>query len=449
MKSRALLVSPCFPPGAMAGALRWQRLSKFAAERAMGLDVITLAPESQDRVEWERLAELPAGIRVFGIPYNSSPILRSMHRLLLRFRRVMRNGARRSSTAFGEASVVAIRTLGLAEIREVVAGEWTDRRWIRAASNLGYALACATRYQTVISCGPPHIAHIAADRIARRCRLPLVIDLRDPWGQTDAATEPETNPLWLALARRYEAKLITTAALIVMNTDLARESMRSAYPAAAERIIAVMNGFDEDKIPPVEEGSTFKIVYAGSIYLDRDPSTLFEAIGRVVRTENLAREDLRIEFIGHAAEVRGVPLQRIAERAGLGAHLVVSPPCPRTELFKRLSGAAMLVSLPQGPRMCIPSKVFEYMQFPGWLLALAEESNATARALRSTAADVVDPRDIDAIEEVVKRRYREYRRGTRAIPIAQTSPQLSRRAQSDIFFTALGRCTANAEDADR
>lgn len=448
MSNRALLVSPCFPPGVMAGALRWQRLSKFAAERAIELDVITLAPESQDRVEWDRLEELPAGIRVFGIPYDSSPILRGMHRLLLRFRRVRRNGARRSSTAFGEASVVARRTLGLAEIREVVAAEWTDRRWIRAASNLGYALTCATSYQAVISCGPPHIAHIAADRIARRARLPLAIDLRDTWARTEAATEHLLNPLWLALARRYEAKLVRKATLVVMNTEAARESMRSAHPAAAERIIAVMNGFDDEEIPSLDAGSTFRIMYTGSIYLDRDPNTLFEAIGRVVRTERLAREDLRIEFIGHAADVGGVPVTRIADRAGLGAHLVVSPPCPRRELFTRLSGAAMLVSLPQGHHMAIPSKVFEYMQFPAWLLALAQNGSATATVLTGTAADVVEPTDVNAIEEVVKRRYREYRRGTRAIPVAQTASHLSRRVQADRFFAALGRCIASGEVAD-
>lgn len=88
------------------------------------------------------------------------------------------------------------------------------------------------------------------------------------------------------------------------------------------------------------------------------------------------------------------------------------------------------------------------VQFPGWLLALAEESSATARALSSTVADVVDPRDIDAIEEVVRRRYREYRRGTRAIPVAQTASHLSRRVQADRFFAALGRCTASEEVAD-
>jgi len=52
--------------------------------------------------------------------------------------------------------------------------------------------------------------------------------------------------------------------------------------------------------------------------------------------------------------------------------------------------------------MAIPSKVFEYMRYEAWLLALAEPRSATAQLLRDTPADVVRPDDVDALAGVLR-----------------------------------------------
>ena len=49
----------------------------------------------------------------------------------------------------------------------------------------------------------------------------------------------------------------------------------------------------------------------------------------------------------------------------------------------------MLVNLPQDSHLCIPSKVYEYMRYAAWLLALEPADSATALLLRDSAADVV------------------------------------------------------------
>ena len=68
LRGRLLLVSYHFPPGQAAGALRWQQFSKYAWERGLGLDVVTLDPSNLSDPDPTRLAELPPAIRVYGAP---------------------------------------------------------------------------------------------------------------------------------------------------------------------------------------------------------------------------------------------------------------------------------------------------------------------------------------------------------------------------------------------
>jgi hypothetical protein len=96
----------------------------------------------------------------------------------------------------------------------------------------------------------------------------------------------------------------------------------------------------------------------------------------------------------------------------------------------------VLLSLPQGVDLAIPSKVFEYMQFPAWLVALATRGCATERLLRGTAADVVEPGDEDALARVLLDRYRQWARGERPRPV-NADGRFSRRRQADLLFDAI------------
>src|SRR2546423_13559633 len=70
---RLLLISYVFPPTQASGSLRWQKLSHYAAEHGWSFDVITLDPSCITAPDFDRLADLPRGTRVYGVP---SPTLR-------------------------------------------------------------------------------------------------------------------------------------------------------------------------------------------------------------------------------------------------------------------------------------------------------------------------------------------------------------------------------------
>jgi glycosyltransferase involved in cell wall biosynthesis len=317
-----------------------------------------------------------------------------------------------------------------------------DGRWARAAAALAIRLATSdhgARPSAVISCGPPHMVHEAARRVAEALEIPSIMDLRDPWSLTPRLPESSASPLWYHLARYHESRAVARSTLVVANTEQVRQAMRARYPEASDRIITVMNGFDDDPIPESVPGSRFLIAYAGVIYVDRNPRILFRAAARLIREFGLGPADFGIEFIGQVAELNGVSLESIAAEEGVDDFVRLYPPVPRHEALEFLAHAAMLINLPQSIDMSIPSKIFDYMRFNAWLLALSARGSAPELLLRDTSADLVEPDDLEGLVARLRERYRQHLAGQRPPPIAAEAPHLSRRAQASHLFDMIER----------
>src|SRR4029450_10757814 len=108
----------------------------------------------------------------------------------------------------------------------------------------------------------------------------------------------------------------------------------------------------------------------------------------------------------------------LALETGIDRFVKVHPPGTRQEAAKFLARASVLVNLPQDSHLAIPSKIFEYMQFESWLLALAKPNSATELLLRDTEADVVAPDDVDRLAHILHARYLQHREGRIPTPLA-------------------------------
>jgi hypothetical protein len=430
--------------------LRWQRLARHASALGWQLDVITVDPASLRKPDSSRLDELPAGTRVYGVPATPLRIDRWEKAVWLAARRFW---PRRRQAADGTAAHRSGRpqSLGREETLEL---RWTPRvlvrtyyayllhvrhrRWAEQARALASTLIEPRVSRAIITCGPPHEVHSAGSAVARRARLPHVMDMRDPWSLAERLPEIVATPFIYRNAASREKKVVRHAALIVCNTEPARSAYQRLYPEAKDRCIAVMNGYDEETLPATKNGERFTVAYAGSIYLDRTPRELFRAASRVIRERRLTPEAFAIEFMGQEEMSSGPTLKELAQQEGVGDFVRVRPPASRKEAMEFLADATVLVSLPQDSGMAIPSKVFEYMRFDAWLLALADPGSATQLVLAGSGADVVAPRDVNAIAAVLGNRYEQFTREGRPRQPA-VLPSCSRAAQARILFDALDR----------
>lgn len=455
---RLLLVSYHFPPSQEVGALRWGKFAKFAIERDWALDVITLDPIGRTALDRGSLEELPAGVRVYGVPERVLPLDRLGQHVLALRRRVRAEGdagAAATPTTHRPESLTQ-KELGspFRSARDALRAfhAWRDYArsgsWSRRAETAAHRLLGGVRYQAVVSCGPPHMVHAAGRRIARARHVPFIMDLRDLWSLVSRVPETVASSVWRFLARHYERQAVRDAALIITNTDPSRLTMQTHYPGASERIIAIWNGYDEEPEAASQHGSCFVIAYAGSIYLDRDPRPLFRAAARVIRECRLAPDQLRLEFMGEIAGYGGTALATIASEEGVGEFVRVHAAGTRAEAMAFMARAAMLVSLPldRDADTAFPAKIFEYARFDAWLLALAEHGGATELVLGGTGADVIPPRDVDAIAAVLRTRYLAYASGARP-QRPHLTDTFSRRSQAHRLFDEIERCLRARQDS--
>ena len=307
--------------------------------------------------------------------------------------------------------------------------------WVADAVALGLRLARGTRYAAVLSSGPPHFQHEAARRLSVATGAPLVMDMRDPWSLQQRLIAHVASPLWIEHARRREARCVARAALVVANTAAAAEGLAGVYPQARDRIETVMNGWDGAPLP-WRRAPRFSIRYAGAIYLDRNPETLFQGLRLATEHLGVPPGDLTVEFMGAVESLDGTSLGAIAARVGVADQVRLHPPGTRAEAAAFVEGAAMLVSLPQDSDLAIPSKVFEYMRYPVRLLVLAEAASATGRVMRETSAEVVAPGDVAGIAAAIVRAHAEWRAGTPVEAIA-ASGRFSREGEGQKLFRRL------------
>ena len=279
--------------------------------------------------------------------------------------------------------------------------------------------------------------------------LPFLMDLRDPWSVINDLTEHEASPSWYWMAERFERKCVAESACVVMNTEPAAAVMRGRYPG--RRVEAVMNGFDGDPIPPARHGPTFQIIFAGAIYMDREPRGMLQALRTVAETRGLGPDRIRLRFIGPTEAVIVERLRKAAEDMGVGHLVSVEPSMPRHQLFETLVEAAVLLNLPQAAVLCLPSKLFEYVHLPAWILALEPAGSAAEQFLRGTGADVVPRDDVAAITAALARRYDAYARGERPAPSAAAGA-FTRAEQFEKMFALIQgvvRPNSQAESSPR
>jgi glycosyltransferase involved in cell wall biosynthesis len=460
-----LLVSYCFPPDRTVGAIRWQKLARFAAEYGWRLDVITLDPGDEKLSDHRGLGELPAGTHVFGVPLKPPAIER-----FERWASALRSRSKASAPSPLESGAAAPdrraagpppsapaagevpKTLAVdglrwvpRSVRDVLRAyfAWVQHarlsHWADDAAKLAVELGRDRPYSVLISSGPPHATHEAVRLASRRLGVPYVLDLRDPWSHTQRLPESLASPLFLTLARRDERRGLRDAALVVANTEALRGALTRDYPPNAGRIVAVRNGCDEDPIPAGRLSRVFTIRFAGTVYFERDPRMLFRAAAVVIRDLQLQPAGFRLEFMGAFDTAGGFPMSAIARDEGVGAFLSVGPTRPHREALEFFAGATMLVTFPgYNSAMTIPAKTFEYVRFDAWILAMTEPDTPLAQLLAGTGADVVSPDDVASIAGAIRKRYLEHASGSRPRALAADG-RFGRAEQAAILFNAIDR----------
>ena len=328
---------------------------------------------------------------------------------------------------------------------------WMARpdRWISwkfDAIRQGLEMIEAYKPDVIWSTYPIATAHVIASALHQKSGLPWVADFRDPMAQDGYPTDPRT---WQSF-KRIEADAAARARFCVFTTPGAARLYQQRYPGMAERMVVLENGYDEESflsapnasVAPLASGRPLVMLHSGIVYpSERDPTQLFEALGRLKQAGTLVPQELRIRF---RASVHDDLLKSLAQTHQVQDFIEVCPAIAyRDALAEMLEVDALLVMQASNCNAQIPAKVYEYLRAGKPVLGLTDPDGDTAGALRSAGLnDVVRLDSADDIALALPAVVQRIREGKAAQAHPMAVQQASRLCRSASLAQLLVRAVS-------
>jgi glycosyltransferase involved in cell wall biosynthesis len=259
--------------------------------------------------------------------------------------------------------------------------------WIPGAILAGERAHRRSPVDAIYSSAPPISGHLAAAVLARHLGLPWIADFRDPWiGNAFAAPLPAVHR---AAQRQLERWIVERADRTVFATSRWRERYVKRYPELAGRFVHIPNGYDPADLgaanePPPRPDGPFQLIYAGSIYGERELGQFLDGLALAIGRGPTLRDRLRVEFVGWLS-ARNLAVAE-ARRPEFGPMVSFAGFRPRTEVIARERSAdagLILISDDPGRDADVNAKLYEYIGLDLPVLAVAPrgETRATLEEL--------------------------------------------------------------------
>lgn len=414
-----MLISFGFPPQGSVGVLRIHKFCKYLPDYGWSSVVLShrLRPEFEV-MDPGLLKEVPPGTRVLRPGYFDSRFA------IADLRNLLRRG-RTNSTSLGQAAdteqIPARATHPwIAGLRSIVLGI-PDRRvgWLVPAVLAG--LGEARRSDCLLATAPAFTACLVGLVLQRLTGTPLVLDFRDPWSFNPWIPQ---HPEWMPRIQTWlERRCVRAATVVISSTDEIRDEYVRRYPELPSgKFCVIPNGFDPCDFPDTERNAAspsppdpMTVTYFGTLYGDRDPRPIFEAL-RILRDRSApGAPGLRIRFVGSAPQ----DIERWAAEAGVRNMIEVIGLVPyrRAAAMMRESSVLLIVGAAETDKYCVATKTYEYIAAGRPILALVPAGPIQRLIERERVGRVAPPQDPTAIAEALLHFLERYRRqGLHGIP---------------------------------
>jgi glycosyltransferase involved in cell wall biosynthesis len=278
------------------------------------------------------------------------------------------------------------------------------RGWVARATGAARALLRERNFDVVITSGPPHSAHFAGLLATRGHDAEFWIDMRDPWSTMHEMHLPEDRFIRAErfLLRRLERLVLPRASRVIVNTREFASALRADEPELD--VVWFPNGVDLEQLPTrdlsaVEQCS---LAYVGTLYANRNLSSLFAAMRALLRDRPEAAVMLRLNVAGPLESPNRERMHDEIAAAGLTSQVSIHGVLPRPQALELLSRSHLAIVLAQDQPMCVPAKLYESVGLGIPTLVIAEEASAAAHEARRIGAMTLDDGDVDGLRSLME-----------------------------------------------
>jgi hypothetical protein len=434
-----LVISYHFYPSNEIGARRPTALARFLVEKGVRVAVVS-AFGGQEIVPGSQV--LPG---VFAVPVRKPP--RIFTEMAVRAKRRL-SGSNRSAAPHAGSNPASIATQVasssfLAKIRESYfrVSDFVDdyKSWGRRAYKAAVREGREHPPTLVFSSHPPPTVLLVGAFTARRLGVPHIADLRDPWSDMISALHPNRR-IELALGQRIEGWVMRSAAAITSTGTRVAQLLIGRQPRLAAKTFIVRNGYDEAiRQSAPDTGGRLSILFAGELYLNRDPFPLLLALERLLSRPDVDSSRVRMTFMGRNTGYAGKSFDDWLQGKRCAA-IVKFVPAQGPELVAEATlESTVVLNLAQRQPLSIPAKTFEHLASGRENLLLCEDDSDSAQLVANIGGVVqVDPRNVEALDRVLEDLYhRHVVQGLLRAPAQQDVAPFSRAAANEGFWRVM------------
>lgn len=400
---RVLIITYYWPPAGGAGVQRWVKHVKYL--RSFGWEPVIYTPENPDLsiTDLSLLSELPEGLEIIGRPIWEPY---DLYRKLL---------GKKSNEAVNHGLMNEHKAPGfLSQVGSWVRGNFfiPDARkfWIRPSVHFLRRYLLEHPVDAIISTGPPQSMHLIASGLQQATGIPWIADFRDPWTNNDVYHRLPLTRLADRIHHQLERKVLTEAQKVVTVSWHWAKEMEAI---SGRKIDVITNGFDTTDFPredvPLMNG--FMLHHVGSMYSDRNPTTLWKVLSELCEQDKEFKKALIIRLTGKTDEA----VIRAATDFGLSDNLQVLDYQPHDQVVKQIrSSAVLLLLLNESPDILgrIPGKIFEYLAAERPVLGIGATAGDSARILKEAGAGkVIDFDDFQTTRSTILHLFEAWKNG--------------------------------------
>ena len=281
--------------------------------------------------------------------------------------------------------------------------------WIPNAVVAGFKVIRNEKPDIMFATGMPWSVLVIVKVLHRVTGVPYICDFRDPW--VDNPFHKSKGYVFDKMNKALEKTVVWTSALVTANTSGLKQHMVKRYPYLSEnRIVELPNGYDPDDFKykdSIEENvkiqATLKLVHAGFLYGERDPSPILKSIKIVHDRYKYNPGEIKFIQVGSLENNIQEEIDKYVE----SGYAQCLGQIPHQDCIGTLGNADVLVIIQQGTETQIPSKIYEYICLGLPIMTITKRGGALWDLLeRYRFGDQFEPGDIENISDKIQEYYR-------------------------------------------
>lgn len=408
------MIAYVFPPALGSGAFRPLSFANNLQTRGFNVHVLTASNYNLDNsaIDQTLCDKLDPHVEVHRARRYRSPA-----ELLLRIRECFKS--KKKQTALVHETSISPSTANhrkvfdsiRATIIELLSYPDNQIGWAPASYVLGKKLIREKKIDIVFVTGGPWSCLLTATLLKISCGIPVVLDFRDPWVSNPSNdNRPETIR---KLNKLMEAFCVRNCDAIIANTEELRQDFLIRYSLLNPvKVQTIGNGFDF--LYPLQDrpNDRFTVTHAGVFYLNRNPKEFLLAIRQLISEGFISVDKIQINFVG-ALLVDDEEVSALLSGKYLRDVVRIVPSVSHDKALEFQSASDVLLLVQPNFPLQVPRKLFEYLALQRPILAITEQSGATAGMIRKADVGLVVSNEISEIKCALWNMYQRWSSSTK------------------------------------